>query len=169
VAEYPLLKFCPQCGSELKDQQAYGRVRRYCLGCERVIFRDPKVAAAVLIVQDGRLLLVCRGANPGKGKWSMPAGFVDHDEEPAATAVRECWEETGLEVELTGIVDVIPGSGLQGEASFTIVYQGEVRGGQLAAGDDAQEVAFFSLDDLPPLAFDSTRQALKAWQDGQVP
>ncbi|HEC36072.1 MAG TPA: NUDIX domain-containing protein, partial [Anaerolineae bacterium] len=80
------------------------------------------------------------------------------------TAVRECREETGLEVELTGLLDVIPGGGLPGEASFLVVYRGRVVSGQLQAGDDAEWVTFCRLDDLPPLAFASTRRALERWQ-----
>jgi 8-oxo-dGTP diphosphatase len=165
LAEYPDLNYCPQCGASLEDRQAYGRLRRYCPACERVIFRDPKAAAGVLVVQDGQVLLVRRGMGLGQGRWSIPAGFIEYDEDPAVTACRECLEETGLEVTLTGLVDVIPGEGLPGEASFLIVYQGRVTGGQLCAADDAAQAAFFPLNDLPPLAFAATRRALAAYRD----
>jgi len=165
MAEHLELNFCPQCGGPLEDRQAYGRVRRYCPACNRIIFRDPKVAAGVLVEKEGQVLLIRRGETTlRKGLWSIPAGFVEHDEDPAATAVRECREETGLEVELTGLLDVIPGEGLPGEASFIIVYLGRVSGGGLVAGDDADRAAFFALDDLPPLAFESTRRALERWR-----
>ncbi|MCS7179223.1 MAG: NUDIX domain-containing protein [Anaerolineae bacterium] len=164
MAGYPELNFCPQCGGPLQDREAYGRMRRYCPACDQIIFRDPKVAAAVLVEQEGWVLLVRRAFGPAKGGWSLPAGFVEHDEEPATTAVRECREETGLEVRLTGLLDVIPGGGMPGEASFTVVYQGEVIGGTLRAGDDAWTVAFFPLDRLPPLAFPSTHRILERWR-----
>jgi len=165
MAEYLALNYCPQCGTPLEDREAYGRVRRYCPSCNRVVFRDPKVAAGVVVERDGQVLLIRRGAGLRRGLWSIPAGFVEYDEEPAATAVRECREETGLEVELTGLLDVIPGEGLPGEASFLVVYQGRVTGGRLAAGDDADRAAFFPADDLPPLAFSSTRKALERWRE----
>jgi ADP-ribose pyrophosphatase YjhB (NUDIX family) len=131
-----------------------------------IIFRDPKVAAGVVVEKDGRVLLIRRGENTlRQGLWSIPAGFVEYDEDPAATAVRECREETGLEVELTDLLDVIPGEGLRGEASFLIVYQGQVTGGDLVAGDDADRAGFFPPDDLPPLAFESTRRALARWRE----
>lgn len=110
------------------------------------------------------MLLVRRVFGPAKGHWSLPAGFVEYDEQPTVTAVRECREETGLEVELTGLLDVIPGGELPGEASFTVVYRGRVVGGDLRAGDDAGEVGFFPLEALPPLAFASTRAALERWR-----
>ncbi len=164
MAEHLALNFCPQCGTPLQDREAYGRVRRYCPTCDRIIFRDPKVAAAVLVERDGQVLLVRRRFGPAKGRWSLPAGFVEYDEQPAATAVRECREETGLEVELTGILDVISGGELPGEANFTVVYRGRVVGGALRAGDDAEEARFFPPDVLPPLAFASTRAALERWR-----
>jgi len=159
VAEYLELNYCPQCGSPLQDRQGYGRVRRYCPACDRIVFRDPKVAAGVVAEQDGRVLLVRRRAGPGQGLWSIPAGFVEHDEAPAVAAARECREETGLEVELTGLLDVVA-EGRRGEASFLIIYRGRVIGGALRAGDDAERAAFFPLDDLPEMAFTSTRCAL---------
>lgn len=160
MALYPELNFCPQCGGPLQDREAYGRVRRYCPACDHLIFRDPKVAAAVVVEQNGEVLLVQRVFGPRAGLWSLPAGFVEYDEDPATTAVRECLEETGLEVELTRLLDVIPGEGLPGEASFTIFYQGRVTGGTLRARDDAAKCGFFPLDALPPLAFSSTRRVL---------
>ncbi|HID88906.1 MAG TPA: NUDIX hydrolase [Anaerolineae bacterium] len=165
MAAYPELNFCPQCGHPLEDRDAYGRVRRYCPACDMIIFRDPKVAAGVVVEREGRVLLIRRGEDTlRQGLWSIPAGFVEYDEDPAATAVRECREETGLEVELTGLLDVIPGEGLRGEASFLIVYQARVKGGRLAAGDDADRAGFFPPEDLPPLAFESTRRALIRWR-----
>lgn len=161
MAEYLALNYCPQCGTTLEDRQAYGRLRRYCPACERIIFRDPKVAAGVVVEENGRVLLVQRRVGLRQGLWSIPAGFVEYDEAPATTAIRECREETGLEVELTTLLDVIPGEGKAGEASFLIVYRGRPTGGQLRPGDDAERVAFFSLDDLPPLAFASIRRALE--------
>ena len=165
MADHLQLSFCPQCGTALQDREAYGRVRRYCPACDRIVFRDPKVAAGVVIEREGQVLLILRQNQPGRGLWSIPAGFVDFDEDPASTAVRECREETGLVVALTALLDVIIGEGQQGEASFMIVYCGEPVGGRLRAGDDAASARFFALDDLPPLAFASTHRALKAWRE----
>ena len=142
----------------------YGRTRRYCSACDRVIFRDPKVAAGVVVEDDDRVLLVKRGTGPGQGLWSIPAGFVEFDEDPALTAARECLEETGLKVELLGLLDVLPGGGMSGEASFLIVYRGRVLEGRLEASDDADQVAFFDVGNLPQLAFESTERALEIWR-----
>ncbi|RLC61569.1 MAG: DNA mismatch repair protein MutT [Chloroflexota bacterium] len=162
------LNYCPRCGHALEDREAFGRVRRFCPACDRIVFRDLKVAAGVLVEHEGQVLLVRRAVNPRKGMWSFPAGFVEFDEDPAEAAVRECREETGLEVEITGLLDVI-GPEPDGAASIVIVYRARPVGGELQAADDVDRAAFFAPgeDVLPPLAFRATRVALDKWRDSQ--
>jgi ADP-ribose pyrophosphatase YjhB (NUDIX family) len=101
---------------------------------------------------------------PQQGKWMFPAGFVDFDEEPAQAAVRECREETGLEVEITGLFDVIPGREHEYGADIIIVYCARPVGGELRADDDVDRAAFYAPDALPPLAFHATQTALEMWR-----
>ncbi len=118
------------------------------------------MAAAVLIEKDGRILLTQRLNEPGQGLWSLPAGFIDAGEEPIDAAVRECLEETGLEVKITGLLDVIGAKENGRGADILILYRAEITGGELIAGDNAGAVGFFSRAELPELAFKSTRIAL---------
>lgn len=164
MSRLPELNYCPRCGHALEDKTAFGRVRRYCPACAQVIFREHQVAAGVLVIHQGRLLLVRRVMEPQRGKWSLPAGFVDFDEDPAEAAVRECHEETGLEVEVTGLLDVIAGREHKRGADIVIVYCARVVGGKMEANDDADRVATFFPDALPPLAFRATRVALARWR-----
>lgn len=158
---------CLRCGRRMESRQAYGGLRPVCPACGHVHFEDPKVAAAALVERDGLLLLVRRTNNPARGQWTLPAGFVDADEDPQAAAARECLEETGLEVRVTRLLDVIAGREHPRGASIVIVYLAEAVGGELRAGDDADEVAFFPADSLPALAFRATRQAVERWADGR--
>ncbi|MCW2779452.1 MAG: putative ADP-ribose pyrophosphatase [Frankiales bacterium] len=144
--------FCAFCGSRLDDAAPL----RSCTSCGRAAYRDPKVGVGAVVLDDaGRLLLVKRGIPPAKGLWSLPAGFVDADEDPRAAAAREALEETGLVVDVGDVVDVWAGGG--GRASFFLAFRATVTGGTLQAGDDADEAEFFALDALPELAFPSTR------------
>ena len=123
-------------------------------------FVEPKVGVGVMVVEDDRLLLVRRAMEPEKGKWSLPAGYLDYGESPMETAIREAREETGLEVRITGLLDAFhnpPGAG----ASVFLLYRAERTGGEPRAGDDADEVGFFGRDELPPLAFASTFAAVE--------
>ena len=161
------LNYCPRCGHALQDREAFGRVRRFCPACGQIIFRDLKVAAGVLVEREGQVLLVRRRMGARRGTWTFPAGFVEFDEAPAQAAVRECREETGLQVEITGLLDVIAGREHEHGADIVIVYLGRVVDGALVAGDDAAEAAFFAptAADLPPLSFHATRVALDKWLD----
>ncbi|MDX1662673.1 MAG: NUDIX hydrolase [Candidatus Promineifilaceae bacterium] len=154
--------YCPQCATPLVTREVGDRPRRACPACGFVYFTDPKVGVGVLVVEDGRILLVRRVMNPGRGKWSIPAGFLDQGEDPRVVAAREVEEETGLRVEVGELVDVYynPPSP-HGGASVFILYRGRRLGGTLSAGDDAGDVAFFSPQELPETAFASTRDAIR--------
>jgi 8-oxo-dGTP diphosphatase len=155
------IHFCPRCGSPTKMEFVYHRERPVCPACGWMYFADPKVAAGILIENDGKVLLVRRVNEPFKGLWTLPAGFVDADEDPARAAERECLEETGLIVQVTTLLDIRWGREHPRGADFIIFYRGQVTGGTLLAGDDADEVAWFNFTDLPQLAFKSTATILK--------
>ena len=157
------IRFCPHCGVAVIHKPYGGQVRPACPQCDWVYFPDPKVAAAVLVIHEGRLLLVRRRYKPHAGKWTLPAGFVDAFEDPQVAATRECREETGLHVRITGLLDVLAGREHPRGADMMIVYCAEVHGGELFADDDADAAAFFDPDHLPELAFQSTRLSVEKW------
>lgn len=144
-------------------QERFGRDRPVCTACGYIHFIDPKVAAAVLIDRGGEVLLVRRVNEPQQGKWSLPAGFIDAGEDPREAAVREVFEETGLQIRVTELLDVITGGDHPRAANIIILYRGEIEGGRLTAGDDADAAAFFRCDELPVLAFDSTQRVIEDW------
>lgn len=149
-------RFCTACAGALVTT---GR-HPVCTACGQVHHRDPKVGVGVVIHDEqGRLLLVRRGVDPACGLWALPAGYVDAGEDPRSAAAREALEETGLVVEVGPVVDVYPGPGTGGGASFFLAFTARVVGGVLAAGDDATDVGFFAADALPELAFASTLAA----------
>jgi len=154
------IKFCPRCAAEVVRLEKFGAVRPVCLQCGWIYFQDPKVAAAVLIEQEDRVLLVRRVNEPFRGMWTLPAGFVNGGEDPAEASARECLEETGLQVRVTRVLDVISGREHERGADFIIVYHAEVLGGELAPADDADAVDWFARDALPPLAFKATQKIL---------
>jgi ADP-ribose pyrophosphatase YjhB (NUDIX family) len=159
------VRFCAECGHSIEERFAFGRTRPACPRCGWIHFEDPKVAAGVLVVQDGKVLLVRRAIEPQQGRWSLPAGFVDADEDPRRAAQREALEETGLEVEATGILDVFSGREHAAGADIILVFTARPSGGELRPGDDADAVGFFGPDELPELAFEATRRALEAWRN----
>jgi 8-oxo-dGTP diphosphatase len=167
LKNYPV-RFCQICGTPVESRFVYGQSRATCPACGWIHFEDPKVAAGVLVEQALGVLLVQRVNEPQRGLWSLPAGFVDAHEDPAGAAARECMEETGLQVEILGLLDVIAGREHEHGADIMIVYAARVVGGSLQAGDDAGAAAFFSRTDLPPLAFRATRVVLGSASGGNL-
>jgi ADP-ribose pyrophosphatase YjhB (NUDIX family) len=163
----PPINFCQVCGHTLEERLIYGQTRRLCPACGFIHFSDPKVAAVVFVEHQGKVLLVRRAMNPERGKWALPAGYIDDGEDPRAAAIRETREETGLEVEITGLVDVLGGSGQIG-ASIVIIYAAHVVSGTARPLDDADAVLWYAAGDpVPELAFESTRVLLRAWIERQ--
>ena len=105
-----------------------------------------------------QVLLVRRKNEPFKGKWALPGGFIELDEELAVAAERELFEETGLKVDGLNEVGVFGAVGRDPRGRvITAAYAGTVEPDKAAgvvAGDDAAEVKWFNVNDLPELAFD---------------
>jgi 8-oxo-dGTP diphosphatase len=123
------------------------------------------LAVGAVVADDrGRLLLVLRGREPGRGRWSVPGGKVEPGESLEDATAREVLEETGLTVTVGSelwTVQVPTGDGRQYEIhDFAAI----VTGGVLEAGDDADDAAWFPPDELTGLPlveslFDLLREA----------
>jgi len=112
----------------------------------------------------GRLLLVRRGRQPGRGLWSLPGGRCEPGETAAAAAVREVREETGLEVTAGAVVGRVERPGLDGTVYVIDDVACTVAGGELAPGDDADEVRWVDGAELARLPLtDGLVDALTGW------
>lgn len=152
---------CPRCGGELLVRPLDGRDRQVCGECEFVFYQNPAPAAGVIIIEEGKVLLVQRKFDPRAGGWTLPAGFVEYEEHVEECAVRELKEETNLDVELTGLFGAYSAMDDPRVRVVLLLYTGRRTGGQLRAGDDACDAGFFPIDDLPdPIAFKAHVKAL---------
>ena len=129
-----------------------------CPTCGRPLpaYRNPTPTVDILIHCPGRGVVLIERKNAPAG-WALPGGFVDYGESTETAAIREALEETGLEVELTGLLGVYsdPRRDPRGH-TMSVVYTAQAKDiSRLAAGDDAGHARIFALDGLPaPLAFD---------------
>ncbi|MER5637479.1 NUDIX domain-containing protein [Kitasatospora sp. NPDC002227] len=132
-------------------------------------------AASVVVVDEvGRILLQRRTDN---GLWALPGGKMELGESIAGCGIRETREETGIDIEITGIVGTYTNPGHvfaydDGEVrqEFSVCLLGRPVGGTLRASDESFEVAWYTpaeVDALPMVA--SIRKRLNDWRSGQIP
>ncbi len=144
-----------------------------CPECGYVHWRNPGVGAAVLVRDEqGRVLLIRRAEGSTRpGFWAVPAGYVDYGEDVREAARREMREETGLDVEVGDPLFVASNFHDPAKLTVGIWFAGRMIGGTLQAGDDADDAAYFALDELPPLAFETDRTLLDrlAVEQGRPP
>jgi 8-oxo-dGTP diphosphatase len=136
----------------------------------------PLVGVGAIIIEKDRVALVKRGHAPLEGKWSIPGGVLEVGETLRKAVVREALEETGLTIEpgeLLGVFErVLPDE--QGKMQYHYVlidFLCRRVAGNLAAGDDADEVRWFRKDELPglELARETEEVILKGLEKGETP
>lgn len=153
--------YCQRCGQLTHEREIDGRLRPVCIACGAVTWLDPKVAVAVVIERDGKVLLGLRAPGTREpGKWGIPAGFVDRGERVEDAAIREMAEETGLHVTIGPVLAAISDTG---DPVILLVYPALSATGDPVAGDDLVELGWFAPDALPDLAFDHDANILSRW------
>ena len=156
-------RYCSFCARLLEKTLIQGVERPTCLKCRRVIYYDPKLAVAVVIEVNGKVIMVKRAVDPGKGLWGFPGGYVNRGERVEDGAAREVNEETGLIVSIDRLI------GLFSEPDDPIVlavYFGYKVGGDLNSESiEVMDVEGFCLNNLPPLAFERDSRILEMWNE----
>lgn len=144
-------RHCPRCGGRLAGPPQ-------CPHCGWRHFPNPPLAVvAVVTADDGRVLLVRRGAAAtAAGRWSLPGGFVDVGEHPGTALAREVAEETGLSVTSVRLLRADLDRTDPAKAVVALTYA-VTAAGTPAPADDADAVGWFAADALPDLAFAADR------------
>jgi 8-oxo-dGTP diphosphatase len=161
--------YCPMCGRKTEPRERSGAMRPVCTACNHIVYFNPGVAVAVCIMQNDQILLVRRGMEPMRGYWAMPAGFMEYDEDPKAAARREVLEETGLNVQIDRLIEIFHTPSDGGLANLVITYAASITGGTMQAQDDADEVAWFRKETVPPeVAFLPSQTLVRRWLTGEL-
>ncbi|MEW6072291.1 MAG: NUDIX hydrolase [Planctomycetota bacterium] len=143
-------KHCPMCSGDLLLAPVGGRDRLRCTGCGFVLYENPASAAAAVVLNERReVLLVRRAFPPYRGSWALPAGYQEIDEDAPASVRREVAEETGIEVRVLGYLDHIFVPDDPRRPANVAILLCEAIGGALARGGEETEVGWFALDALP--------------------
>jgi 8-oxo-dGTP diphosphatase len=154
-------RFCPRCAGRLEARTLKeGEPERLvCEECGFVFYLGPKLVAGAIVEFDGEIVLIQRAIEPGYGKWTFPGGFVERGEAAEEAAARETLEETGLQIEATGIVGLYT---YEGQIPAIAVFAARATGGEPTPLDETLAVKSFPRDELPwsEMAFPSTERAL---------
>ena len=155
-------KFCPQCQTKLLTRRIEGLTRRTCPKCGWVHYANPLPSAVAFVYRNGQeVLLIKRGVKPGKGKWALPSGFVEMNEIPRETVVRELKEETGLRGTLGELIGVYTEPTSMYGNVLLIAYRIESITGRLHADTDTLDARFFPVHKLPRIPFASHRAIIR--------
>lgn len=109
--------------------------------------RRPVACVGALVWRGDEILLIRRGKPPRQGHWSIPGGRIEFGELMRFAAAREVAEETGCEVEIADLCDVVD-SVEEGIHAVLIDFNARWISGEPVAGDDATEARFVKLDDI---------------------
>lgn len=159
------LNFCTNCGDSLRLGSVEGefRDRLACPSCGLIAYVNPRlVVTTIPTTDDGDVVLLRRGIEPGRGWWAQPGGFLEVDETVTEAAIRETLEETGLIVEPGEIVGLY--SRLEA-AVVVIAFEARVTGGEPRLNPEALEIRTFRPEAIPwpGIAFKTTYWALRDW------
>jgi 8-oxo-dGTP diphosphatase len=119
---------------------------------------------AVVTDEQGRLLMIKRGHEPGAGLWSIPGGRIEPGETDTEALVREMLEETGLAVQVGPLIGRVQRPGLDGAVIDIRDYAATVTGGTLRPGDDAADARWVDRADMGSLEItEGLIEALTSW------
>lgn len=113
---------------------------------------SPVPAVGVVCLRGDQVLLIRRGTPPRQGEWSLPGGRIEPGERAVDAALRELREETGVEAEIAGLIDVVDGIFPDSDRHYVLIdYAARWMSGEPVAGDDAVEARFVALDQVEAL------------------
>lgn len=101
-----MAKFCLECGTQLELRMIDDTERKACPSCNFVHWGSYSIGVGALLVKDGKMLLVRRAQEPGKGYWTNPGGFIEQHELIHDTIEREMMEEAGIVAEAQGVIAI---------------------------------------------------------------
>lgn len=156
------MKFCGDCGKPVSHRIPQGddRKRYVCDQCKTVHYQNPRVVVGGLPIFGEKVLMCRRAIQPGKGYWTLPAGFMENGEINLEGAVRETWEEARAILQGETLYRLID---LPHINQVYVFYRGELLEGAYAVGPESQEVALFGEQEIPwdEIAFSAVTDALK--------
>lgn len=162
------MNYCSACGGavRLRVPEGDNRERFVCDDCGMVHYVNPKIVTGTLPVANGAVLLCRRAIEPRKGRWTLPAGFLELGETAPAGAARETLEEANAEVAIDGLYTIF---NLPHISQIYLFFRARLLG-SFAAGDETLEARLFERGEVPwdELAFPVVTQTLRHYFHDRV-
>lgn len=156
------MKYCSQCGGSLSRRIPSGddRPRYICDHCRTIHYENPKVVVGCIPVWGEKVLLCKRAIEPGLGKWTLPAGYLENGETAEQGAVRETYEEAGARVE---IVQPYVLFSLTFADHIYFMFHARMLNAHVAPGTESLSVRLFEESEIPwsEIAFSVIRETLE--------
>ena len=161
------LKYCPACGTKCELKEKNLRARPTCPGCGYVHYRNPYPGVVVIIEQECKVLLGKRASGSFQaGKWCLPGGFIEFDENFIFAAIREVKEETNLDIEVKSILNVSSNFLSSDLHTLVVTLVASVLKGIPKPGDDIEDLRWFHIsENLPDMAFHADTYVIKHYYD----
>jgi ADP-ribose pyrophosphatase YjhB (NUDIX family) len=158
-------KHCPSCAGALRIEKNAAE----CRACGRRVYANPAPTASALVLDDdGRVLLARRAGDPGAAMWDLPGGFIEEGEDPLSSLRRELEEEAGVEIEPVEFLGAFSDRyGENGIYTINFYWTARIVSGEPAPADDVADLAWFAPEELPQkgeFAFRNSVQALEEWR-----
>ena len=159
------IKHCKNCGTavvyRLPDDGDL-RQRAICPGCVTVHYENPLNVVGTVPYLDERVLLCKRNIEPRKGKWTLPAGFMELEETTAEGAARETDEEAGAQIEMGSLFSILS---VPRVGQVHLFYRARLLSDQFNPGHETMEARLFSEEDIPweEIAFRTVRVTLERY------
>jgi len=145
--------YCPLCAAELVDSMIEDRLRQRCPRCHFVHYLNPIPTTAAIAERNGKILLIKRGQEPGKGLWTLPGGFMEADETPEDGCLRELFEETRMSGEIISLTGAFHEYTKMYGDVLNLFYHVALEDGTPISGDDADDAGLFAIEDIKDLGF----------------
>jgi ADP-ribose pyrophosphatase YjhB (NUDIX family) len=164
----PALKYCSSCGKEVVyrlPDDGDTKLRAVCVACHTVHYENPlNVVGTIPVWEEGRghVLLCKRNIEPRKGKWTLPAGFMELNETTSEGAARETVEEAGAEFEMQDLFAVM---NVARVGQVHLFYRAKLLSTSFNPGTETMEARLFSESEIPwdELAFRTVSETLKLY------
>ena len=156
------ISYCALCGASIRYEIPEGdnRERPVCTQCGEVHYTNPSTVAGAVALYEGKFLLCKRNIEPRSGYWTIPAGYLELQEDVMTGAIRESYEEAYADIEIKRLLALYS---IPHISQTQVIFLADLRSPDVSPGEESEEVGLFAWDEIPwaDLAFPTVKWALE--------